>query len=159
MLQKFADSSSDELNAGAGRNLWAMNTTTFPPLPANDPRSPANVARRQTLRLAERDSQGRLLPGSVLERAGRPAGHTVQFMARQFTEKAINLLGAVMEDPKAAQATRVTAAVALLDRAWGKSPISVDLNARTRFDEFLRDVGVQARYEHDHSGEVVEADE
>jgi hypothetical protein len=44
--------------------------------------------------------------------------------------------------------------MALLDRGWGKSPISIDLNARTRFDEFLRDVGIQARYQHDHPNEV-----
>jgi hypothetical protein len=80
-------------------------------------------------------------------------------MARQFTSEAIACLAEVMEDPKAAQAARVTAAVALLDRGWGKAPISVDLNVRQKFDDFLRDVGIQARYEHDHPNEVLEGDE
>jgi hypothetical protein len=54
-------------------------------------------------------------PDRILERAGRPEGVSVTTLARTFTEKAINLLGAVMQDPKAPQASRVTAAVALLD--------------------------------------------
>jgi hypothetical protein len=140
-----------------------MDTTTTFKLPAfsnrptltdSDPRSPANIARRQTLRLAERDEQGRLLPGSVLERAGRPAGHTVQFMARQYTSEAITCLAGVMEDERAPPAARCTAAMALLDRGWGKSPISIGLSARTNFADFLRDVGVGARWEHDHPDEV-----
>jgi hypothetical protein len=120
----------------------------------DDPRSAANIERRQTLKLAERDAQGRLLPGSVLERAGRPAGHTVQFMARQFTSEAITCLAAIMEDTKAPPAARATAAQALLDRAWGKAPISIDLSARSNFADFLRDVSIAARYEHDHPNEV-----
>ena len=132
-----------------------MNT----PLPDEDPRSPANVERRKALKLAERDPMGRLYPGSVLERAGRPVGPTVTTLARQYTTEAITWLAEVMDDPKAAQAARVTAAVALLDRGWGKSPISIDLNARTNFADFLRDVGVAARYTHDHPDELVEADD
>jgi hypothetical protein len=78
----------------------------------------------------------------------------VTTLARTFTAKAIDLLGAVMQDPKAPQASRVTAAVALLDRGWGKAPISIDLNTRTKFDDFLREMGVAARWEHDHPGAV-----
>jgi hypothetical protein len=132
-------------------------TSLYPDAPTltdDDPRSPANVARRQTLRLAERDEKGRLYPGSVLERAGRVPGPTITTLARLHTAKAIEVLAEVMEDPKAAQAARVSAAQALLDRAWGKSPISIDLTARTNFADFLRDVGVGARWEHDHPDEV-----
>ena len=44
-----------------------MNTTTTPTQPApalpdSDPRSQANIERRRTLKLAERDELGRLLP-------------------------------------------------------------------------------------------------
>jgi hypothetical protein len=131
-----------------------MNTATAPTLTDDPRRTPEAIARRRMLKLAERDEQGRLLPGSVLPNAGRTAGHTVQFLARTFTEKAINLLGAVMQDEKSPPAARVTAAQALLDRAWGKAPISVDLNTRANFCDFLRDVGLAARYEHDHAGEV-----
>jgi hypothetical protein len=56
-----------------------------------------------------------------------------------------------MEDEKAPQAARVTAAQALLDRGWGKAPVQIDLNARQRFDSFLREVGIAARFEHDHA--------
>ncbi len=132
------------------------------PMPTDDdPRSPANIARRRELKLAERDEQGRLLPGSCLTGAGRPAGvgPSVTALARTHTEKAIGLLAEIMDDPTAPPASRVQAASNLLDRAWGKSPISVDLNTRTNFADFLRDVGVAARYEHDHPVAVVEADD
>jgi hypothetical protein len=131
-----------------------MNTAAAPTLTDDDPRSEANIERRKAGRLAERDEQGRLLPGSVLERAGRPAGHTVQFMARQYTSEAITCLAGVMEDERAPPAARCTAAMALLDRGWGKSPISIDLSARTNFADFLRDVGLSAQWEHDHVAEV-----
>jgi hypothetical protein len=130
-----------------------------PTLTDDDPRSEANIERRKAGKLAERDPQGRLYPGSVLPNAGRTAGHTVQFLARQFTAEAINLLAEVMEDKKAPHAARCTAAMALLDRGWGKSPISIDLSARTNFADFLRDVGIAAMYEHDHPNEVLEGDE
>jgi hypothetical protein len=133
-----------------------MNTTTSPApaLPDSDPRSPANVERRRTLKLAERDPLGRLYPGSVLERAGRPVGPTVTTLARQFTAEAVACLAGVMEDTRAPQAARVTAAVALLDRGWGKAPISVDLNVRQKFDDFLREIGVAAKAER----ELIEAE-
>jgi hypothetical protein len=105
--------------------------TTAPILPDGDPRSPANIERRKAGKLAERDPLGRLYPGSVLPNAGRTPGHTVQFMARQFTAQAVACLAGVMQDEKAPPAARCTAAMALLDRGWGKSPISIDLNART----------------------------
>lgn len=125
-----------------------MNTTSTPTAVAvladNDPRSPANIQRRQTLKIAERDALGRLLPGSVLERAGRPEGHTVTYLARQHTEAAIAVLVEIMLDPKAPQAARATASQALIDRGWGKAPIQIDLNARANFCDFLRDVGLAA---------------
>jgi hypothetical protein len=145
-------------NAGVTDIVIAMDTITPPPTPAvlptaadDDPRSQANIERRKTLKLAERDERGRLYPGSVLERAGRPVGPTVTSLARQYTAEAITCLAAVMEDEKAPQAARVTAAQALLDRGWGKAPVQIDLNARQRFDDFLREVGIAARFEHEHA--------
>ena len=119
-------------------------------LPANDPRSPANIERRKTLKLAERDAQGRLLPGSVLERAGRPEGHSVTYLARQHTQAAMAVLREIVDDLKAPPAARATAAQALLDRGWGKAPIQIDLNVRQKFDDFLREIGVAANFERDH---------
>jgi hypothetical protein len=129
---------------------FASTPTAAVVLADSDPRSPANIERRQALRIAERDELGRLLPGSILERAGRPTGHSVQFMARQYTAEAIACLAGVMDDEKAPQAARVTAAQALLDRGWGKAPIQIDLNVRAKFDDFLRDIGIEAAYERDH---------
>ena len=124
--------------------------TADPILPEGDPRSPANIERRKTLKLAERDELGRLLPGSVLERAGRPEGHSVTFLARQHTQAAMAVLREIVDDAKAPPAARATAAQALLDRGWGKAPIQIDLNTGTKFDDFLREVGLAANYERDH---------
>jgi hypothetical protein len=134
-----------------------MNT----PLPTDDdPRSVANVARRRALKIAERDEQGRLLPGSVLERAGRPEGPTITTLARAHTSKAIEVLVEIMGDDKAPPAARATAAQALIDRGWGKAPIQIDLNVRQKFDDFLREVGLAARAERDLiEAQSVEADE
>ena len=134
-----------------------MNTATAPAL-TDDPRSPANIERRKTLKLAERDPLGRLLPGSVLERAGRPEGPTVTTLARQHTHAAVTVLREILDDLKAPPAARATAAQALLDRGWGKAPIQIDLNVRQKFDDFLREVGLAATYERDHPV-VAEADE
>ena len=125
---------------------------TPPPLAADDPRlTPEAIERRRTLKIAERDEFGRLLPGSTLPNPGRKGGPLVTTLARQQTEKAIALLAEVMLDPKAPQAARVTAAQALLDRGWGKAPIQIDLNVRAKFDDFLREVGVAARAERDQA--------
>jgi hypothetical protein len=136
-----------------------MNTHNLPishavtTLPSDDPRSPANIERRKVLKLAERDELGRLYPGSVLERAGRPEGHTVTFLARQHTAQAIGVLREIVDDAKAPPAARATAAQALLDRGWGKAPIQIDVTARANFSDFSRDMGVAARCEHDHPAE------
>lgn len=126
-----------------------MNTATAQAL-TDDPRSPENIERRKTLKLAERDPLGRLLPGSVLERAGRPEGPTVTTLARQHTHAAVTVLREILDDLKAPPAARATAAQALLDRGWGKAPIQIDLNVRAKFDDFLREVGLAANYERDH---------
>ena len=134
-----------------------MNTASAEAL-TDDPRSPANIERRKTLKLAERDPLGRLLPGSVLERAGRPEGPTVTTLARQHTHAAVTVLREILDDLKAPPAARATAAQALLDRGWGKAPIQIDLNVRQKFDDFLREVGLAATYERDHPV-VAEAEE
>ena len=137
-----------------------MNTATAQAL-TDDPRSPENIERRKTLKLAERDPLGRLLPGSVLERAGRPEGPTVTTLARQHTHAAVTVLREILDDLKAAPAARATAAQALLDRGWGKAPIQIDLNVRAKFDDFLREVGLAATCERDYPvlAEADEADE
>ncbi len=131
-----------------------MNTATYSLFLADDPRrTPEAIARRREQRVVERDEQGRLLPGSCLTGAGRPAGvgPSVTSLARSHTERAITLLGQVMDDAAAPISARVQAAQILLDRAWGKCPISIDLSARTNFCDFLKSVGVAANYERHHA--------
>jgi hypothetical protein len=123
-------------------------------MPEENPCSMANIQRRKQLRVAERLPNGQLLPGSVLTRAGRPQGHSVQFLARRHTGNAIALLAAIVNDTTAQPAARCTAAVALLDRGWGKSPVQIDLSARTNFADFLRDLGLPTEGELDHPCEV-----
>jgi len=142
----------DVLQAGTDATPLAQ------PLPDDDPNSQANIDRRYRLKIAERNAQGQLLKGSVTTNGPRPKGQTVTTLARTYTDRAINLLGKVMDDERAPQAARVTAAQALLDRGWGKAPIQIDLNVRAKFDDFLRDVGLAANYERDHPV-VAEADE
>ncbi len=119
-------------------------------LPPEHPNSAENIARRRALRIAERGPDGKLLKGSVLPNAGRIPGTTITTLARTFTDRAIALLGACMDDEKAPMPSRLIAAQALLDRGWGKAPIQIDLNVRAKFDDFLRDVGAAAVYEHEH---------
>lgn len=122
-----------------------------PPLAADDPRLSAEaIAHRRANELVERDEFGRLLPGSQLPNKGRKSGPMVTTLARRHTEDAVNLLAKIVSDEKAPPAARVTAAQALLDRGWGKAPIQIDLNVRMKFDDFLRDVGAAAVYEHEH---------
>ena len=130
-------------------------SSTGPALHDDDPNSPKNIERRHSLKIAERDEAGRLYKGSVLQHCGRPSGlgPTVTMLARTYTEQAINLLGTIMCDEDAPQSARVQAAGCLLDRAWGKSALQVDLIVKQRFDSFLRDIGAAARAER----ELIEA--
>ena len=141
-----------------------MNTATSPTptdaaaavLAEDDPRSAANIEHRKTLKLADRDSVGQLLPGSGLTGAGRPEGATTT-SARQHTAQAVEVLRQILDDERAPRAESVTAVQSLFDRGWGKSPVQIDLNVRAKFDDFLRDVGLAANYERDHP--VIEAED
>src|SRR5215210_530685 len=59
--------------------------------------------------------------------SGNPGGRPkviaeVQALAREHTTSAVETLVAIMSDPKAAPAARVSAANALWDRGYGKPP-------------------------------------
>jgi len=110
--------------------------------------TPEAIERCCTLKIAERDELGRLLPGSQFDGKGKKPGVMITTMARQHTETAIRVLTQIMEDPKAPPAARATAARALLDRGWGKAPVQIDVQYRANFADFLRDVGIAARLEH-----------
>lgn len=66
--------------------------------------------------------------------SGNPGGYSkekraaiarVSELARAHTPAAIETLAAIMNDEKANRASRIAAASALLDRAWGRPPQSV----------------------------------
>ena len=44
----------------------------------------------------------------------------IKSLARAHTESALNVLAGIMNEPDAPHPARVSAAVALLDRGWGK---------------------------------------
>ncbi len=68
----------------------------------------------------ERDVTGRWLPGRSGNPGGRPAGRgRVQALAAGHTEEAIAMLARLMRGG-ASDDVRLRAAVALLDRAWGR---------------------------------------
>ncbi len=72
-----------------------------------------------TVAPAVRDALGRFVPGQTGNPGGRqPATRSVRLLARTYTEEAINTLGLHLANPDGRIA--VAAAVALLDRAWGK---------------------------------------
>jgi len=65
--------------------------------------------------------RGRFLPGQSGNPGGRPKGFAeVQEAARAHTPAALETLRVIATDEKAPHAARVSAAIALLDRAWGK---------------------------------------
>src|SRR5215472_18389877 len=68
-------------------------------------------------------------------------------LARSFTEPALKTLAAIMRQPKAPAAARVQAAVALLDRGWGKAAqlVAVDGEIRQLVEVKLNVVHVERK--------------
>ena len=54
----------------------------------------------------------------------------IRSLARQHTERAIQTLAGIMDQPKAPMAARVQAAQVLLDRGWGKPHQTSELTVR-----------------------------
>jgi hypothetical protein len=66
-------------------------------------------------------------PGTSGNPGGRPKQlQAVVQAARQYTELAIATLVAVMKDPKSPGSARIAAAVAILDRGWGKPSQAIE---------------------------------
>jgi hypothetical protein len=74
------------------------------------------------------------------QRAGRPKlVVAVAELARERTTEAIETLTAIMRDRKATASARVSAAVAILERAWGKAPQTIDLRREIDLKELTDD--------------------
>jgi hypothetical protein len=71
-------------------------------------------------------------PGQSGNPGGRPKSDVAQ-LARQHTQAAINALVLALRVPQ----TRVPAAVALLDRGWGRPLQSVEVNGKTTLELHL----------------------
>ncbi len=82
----------------------------------------------EILQPATRDTKGRLLPGqrSINPKGRPPIIRDLKEAAKAHTRQALNTLVSVMNDPEAAQASRITAAVALLDRGWGRPQQNIE---------------------------------
>jgi hypothetical protein len=96
------------------------------------------------------------------QRAGRPKLNVpVATLARERTTEAIETLTAIMRDRKATASARVSAAVAILERAWGKAPQTIDLHrhddVRAMTDEQLIAIAAGAAAEPDSSAGVIES--
>ncbi len=69
------------------------------------------------------------MPGQSGNPAGRPKDYAVmRDLARQKTEKAINTLVSIMDGRKSPANARVAAAVAVLDRGWGRPTQAMELS-------------------------------
>ena len=72
--------------------------------------------------------RGQFQPGQSGNPGGKPkAIITVVEAARARTVEAIETLTTIMRDKKATSSARVSAAIALLERGWGKAPQSISI--------------------------------
>ena len=79
-----------------------------------------------------RDNKGRWIKGAESPNpGGRPSAlGDLKEAARGYSQEALETLAAVMRDPKAPPAARVTAARELLDRGFGKAVQAVDVGVK-----------------------------
>lgn len=63
----------------------------------------------------------------------------IRSLARAHTATAINTLAGIMEQKEAPAAARVSAAIALMDRGWGKPSQTVDMTVRKAVARDLAD--------------------
>jgi hypothetical protein len=83
--------------------------------------------------------------------SGNPSGREklpddivhVRELARQYTQEAVNALAEVLRS-EASPGARVSAAQALLDRGWGKSEATVNMNVKTVNPDELTDAELAA---------------
>jgi hypothetical protein len=71
-----------------------------------------------------RNERGQFTPGVSGNPSGRPkADHTIQELARAHTPEALSALVEIAKNGRS-ESARVAAAVAILDRGWGRPPMT-----------------------------------
>lgn len=96
-------------------------------------------------------------------RSGNPGGRSraLEGVCRALTDEMVGVLAAVARDKNAAAAARVTAAVAILDRGWGKprQELQVATDAHDLSDEALLAIIAKGQAEAAAAAEAAERDE
>ena len=88
---------------------------------------------------------GGVAPKRAPRRRARPTEFVdVRELARRQTEAAIDALAETLASPNAPPAAKVSAAIALLDRGWGKVTQTVSFDAGRAVAEFLATLGMGA---------------
>ena len=60
----------------------------------------------------------------------------IRSLARSHTETAVRTLAGIMNEARAPASARVSAAIALLDRGWGKPEQSLDITHKRELREY-----------------------
>jgi hypothetical protein len=85
-------------------------------------------------------------PGESGNPGGRPKGYgDIRDLARNHTDRAIQVLATIMDDEKAPKNARAAAAQALLDRGWGRPETNLNVNeTRDSWSDFLKKIHAPA---------------
>jgi hypothetical protein len=65
-------------------------------------------------------------------------------LARSHTATAVRTLAGIMKEPRASAAARVSAAIALLDRGWGKPSQAIEMDLHQKPVQELTDAELTA---------------
>ncbi len=68
----------------------------------------------------------------------------IRSLARSHTGKAIRVLAGIMKESRAPAAARISAAIALLDRGWGKPQQAIEMDWRQKPPDQMTDEELMA---------------
>lgn len=116
--------------------------------------------------MAERDSNGKWVKGCASPNAGGRPRETadIRELAKQHSPRAIAVLAEIMESAESPPAARTAAATALLDRAFGKPPASMEGRVEVQHSisdtaaQVLRDLTERARARKAEAARVIDAE-